>query len=154
MTALILAWGSDLHGDDGVGPIVARQAAASLAGTDLSIAQQILPEHADDLAAHDLVVLVDAAADGRPGEVRCRRIDATDGGRGGWEHGLSPEALVGLTRSLGSRVPETWLVTITGETFALGGTVSETVAAAVPAAVARVVELVADASGHRATTAE
>lgn len=122
---LIIGYGNELRGDDGLGPLVAKAvAAANLPGVRVLIALQLLPEFAADLAQASLVVFVDAAEVGSEGGVEVRSLaveDATD-----WcTHQADPRPLLALTRAVYERTPQAWWLTVSGRNFELGEKLSE-----------------------------
>ncbi len=128
---LVIGFGNTVRRDDGLGFAVAREVERRAAGqVRVMTVFQLLPEHAEDAAAAERLVLVDAAVDLAPGEVRCQRLadGATARPR---PHSLSATALADLARTLYGRAPETFLVTIGGESFDFGEGLTPRAAAAV-----------------------
>jgi len=138
MTVLV-GYGNTMRRDDGVGWRVVRQLAPHCTGVQVITAHQLMPELAADVAGAAQVVFVDASIDGTPGEVGIHRLHPLD--RLEDAHALTPPGILYLASYLYERVPPAHLVTITGETFALGDTLSATVEAAVPRAVDVICEL-------------
>jgi hydrogenase maturation protease len=148
--ALIIGYGNPLRGDDGIGQ-AAAQALANDAALDCAHVigcHQLTPELADCIAAVDLVVFVDAAADIQPGVVVVRKIYGTSARWSGLVHTADPAVLLDLARKLYCRSPEAFLVTIGVSTLALGDGLSEAAAAALPEAVAAVRRLVSERLGN------
>jgi hydrogenase maturation protease len=157
---LIVGLGNDFRGDDAVGPVVARTAAARLdtAGRPARVLAGVadpldLLGRWDDAA---LVVIVDAVRSGAPAG-RVSIIDVADARHGSEAddstaattpsgatstHGIGTVAAIRLARVLGRAPRHIVLVTVEGSDFARGDTLSAAVAAAVPEAVARVLEAV------------
>jgi hydrogenase maturation protease len=111
--ALVVGWGSELHGDDGVGRRVAERLAASAPdGVEALSLHQLTPEVAARLAGAERVYFVDA-------DVRAKRVTAdplparpaTAAGPG-LGHALDPAGLVDLAERLVGRRPEAWLVRV------------------------------------------
>lgn len=159
MTALVVGLGRADRGDDAVGAYVARAVAARrLPGVEVRETEEPA-DLMDAWVGHDPAVVVDAVRSGAPpGTVHVLDAGtATVGlspaawaatGRGG-THALGLAAVVGLARSLG-RVPERLVVVgVEAEQFDHGARLSDPVAAAIPAAVLRVVDAVAAARGER-----
>jgi hydrogenase maturation protease len=94
MRSLYIAIGNPLRGDDGVARAVLERLPP---GVDSREVLQLLPEMADEIAAYDRVVFIDADRDAKvvriePVIEQCCEPAIT--------HTLSPAALVGLSRSL------------------------------------------------------
>jgi hydrogenase maturation protease len=137
---LIVGYGNPLRGDDGIGQTVAMALRddASRRGAQVIVCQQLTPELAECFAAVDLVVLLDAAANTKPGTIAVRAIRAATGRSSGLVHSADPAALLDLTRRLYGRSPEAFLVTIGASSLELGEGLSEVAVAALPEAVATV----------------
>jgi hydrogenase maturation protease len=146
---LVAGTGNLFLGDDGFGPEVVRRLAAEqempprVRVADYGIRGMHLAY--DLLDAYDALVLVDALplGDGAPGDIVVLDVGAEDFGDGEFDaHGMNPSAmLAGLVR-LGGTLPDTYVVGCragdVGERIGL----SPPVAAAVPAAITAVRELV------------
>ncbi len=139
---LVVGVGNRLRRDDGVGPAVAREVASMVEAEVLEV-HQLLPEHIEAAARAQRVVLVDAAVDLAPGEIRRTPIRPTDTG---WQpaaaHLLGPQELVNGAYALFEGRPEVWLVSVGAGNLELGEALSPAVEAALPEAVAAVVALV------------
>jgi len=133
VTILAFALGNPLRGDDGAGPAIAAGLATLVPGLEVIEAAALLPEHADEVAAADGVLFLDAAADGPPGEVLSAPV-LPRAARAALLHALLPEELLGLARALHGRAPPAALVTIAGADFSYREALSPEVAAAVPLA--------------------
>jgi hydrogenase maturation protease len=142
VTVLAFALGNPLRGDDGAGPAIAAGLPELVPGLEVIESLELLPEHAEAVAAADGVLFLDAAASGSPGEVRSAPV-LPRAARAAMSHALSPEELLGLARALHGRAPPAALVTIAGRDFAFGESLSPEVEAAVPAARARAREAAA-----------
>ncbi|HET9599811.1 MAG TPA: hydrogenase maturation protease [Anaeromyxobacteraceae bacterium] len=127
---LVVACGNPLRRDDGAGPAAAEGLGAS--GVAVVIVHQLAPELADDVAAADAVVFLDARAGPTPGAVETRRVQpapppSTLG------HACSPEEVLALAALVHGVRPRAALVTVQGADFGLGEGLSPEVAAALPA---------------------
>ena len=112
---LVIGYGNALRGDDGIGPVVAEELAALASpGVRVIVAQQLMPEHATDLAAVGRVVFVDAAVGGEPVTVTELGPETTTPSL---THTLDPRALLALARAAYGRSPRAWLVTGVGADF-------------------------------------
>lgn len=120
---LVIGYGNDLRGDDGVGPRAAEAVAAwSLPGVRAIACRQLVPELAEALARCGRVVFVDAAV----GPFRSARLRALHPGPSGalaW-HGGGPEGLLELSRAAYGRVPPALLLTIPAADLGFGSGLS------------------------------
>ena len=123
---LIIGYGNESRGDDGLGPHVARAVAdANLPGVRVLIVTQLLPELAAELAAVRLVVFVDATEIVSECGVKVRSLAVGD--CADWcTHSANPRALLALTQAVYNRTPEAWWLTISGHRFGYGERLSET----------------------------
>lgn len=137
---LVFALGNTLRGDDGAGLALARGLEPLLPGLRVVEAQELLPEHAELVAAADGVLFLDASISGTPGDVRAARLVPRPA-REALLHALLPEEILGLSRALHGRVPPAGLVTISGREFSFGDGLSPEVEAALPLACERARDL-------------
>ena len=117
---LVIGYGNDLRGDDGIGPHVA-EAFAARDYPEVRVVRcfQLVPELAADLADVRLAVFVDAFTDHRRSDIEMRQITAEE--MADWStHTGDPRALLGLTDAIYGRVPEAWWVMVPGEDFGFG----------------------------------
>jgi hydrogenase maturation protease len=156
---VVIGYGNDLHGDDGVGQEVAkalysgRDSAPAVTPAGFFWSPQLLPEMALELSGSSFAVFVDAAYDGNPpGSVKVHRLDpegtAGDGSAGragavGCWLDLSPKRLLSLSRQLYGHAPAAVLVTVSVGAAEIGEVLSPPVRAAVPVAVEAVRRVVA-----------
>lgn len=117
--ALIIGYGSPIRGDDAIGPLVAdRLQQESLPEGVTVIARHVLTaDLVPDIAASDLVIFLDAALEGEPGEVRCRRLHPSRATVSTMAHFLEPAELLAWSQALYGKLPEAHLVTVVGESF-------------------------------------
>ena len=99
-------------------------------GLEMLCVHQLLPEHAEAVAAASGVVFLDARAEGTPGEVAVERLEPAAGGALG--HRLGPAALLEISRALYGSAPPAALVTVSGADFTHRQGLSPKVAAAMP----------------------
>jgi hydrogenase maturation protease len=152
---LVVGFGNELRGDDGVGQSVAealwsrRHGVPVLGGVAFIWCAQLVPEIALDLSGASFAIFVDAAYDGRaPGSVHLSQLDEevapkdrvgqVAGALGCWVD-LSPTALLSLSAELFGAAPPATLVTVSVDVPVMGVGLSPRARAAVPVAV-RVVE--------------
>ena len=154
MTVLVAGVGNMFMRDDGFGPEVARRLASEgqlppgVEVADYGIRGMHLAY--DLLAGVDLLILVDAVPpdrgaehDGAPGSLRVLRIrsEDLDGGASLDPHGMDPAAVLGKLRSLGGEVPVTYVVGCVPADVTEGIGLTPAVSAALPGAMAAVVDL-------------
>ncbi|MGB8011160.1 MAG: hydrogenase maturation protease [Terriglobales bacterium] len=146
---LIIGYGNPLRSDDGLGWYAAQELASCLQDPELEVMvrHQLTPELAEDASRFQLVIFIDAAADLRPGELRCQKI-ARGGKREGSEassfsHFLTPASLLAWTAELYGKFPDAYCISVGGESFAEGESISPTVKAAFQPLLAQVRSLLA-----------
>ncbi|HEY3262974.1 MAG TPA: hypothetical protein VGJ95_22340 [Pseudonocardiaceae bacterium] len=118
-----------------------------MAGAQLVTRHQLTPELAAYLARARLVVLIDAAAEGRgePGTVSVHRVEP-GGQPPGWSHHLDPGILVGLAAALYGATSPAFQVTVSGAFFGYADRLSPAVRRALPEIVDIVGSLLTSAS--------
>jgi hydrogenase maturation protease len=143
-TSLIVGYGNSLRGDDAIGEIVAQafRGEAAIDGANVVNCLQLTPELAEYLAVVDLVVFIDAAAGIQPGRIAITPLRGAPALSMGLVHHLNPEGLLFLSSSLYGRSPDAFLVAVGAGSLELGEGLSEPVAAALPAVIAAVRQLV------------
>ena len=100
---LVLACGNTLRGDDGVGPKLAAWAEERFRQEPevrVISRQQWTPDLAEDIAAADSVLFVDASAKSPPGRVHLIPVSSRVDPSARASHLLTPNQLLGLSRSL------------------------------------------------------
>lgn len=122
---LIIGYGNTLFADDGIGPLIARQVADWCVPGVLALERhELVPELAADLAATEEAIFIDAALAGDHVEFTPLEVPA-DAGAANLNHALTPPALLALSKAAFGRSPRSWLLTIPGTDFSLGGSLSE-----------------------------
>jgi hydrogenase maturation protease len=108
--------------------------------------QQLTPENSEEASRAELVVFVDAKEGGSAGEIHCEAIHLdTDGSRSlSQTHDLSPTAILQLSNELYGKAPRAFLVTVSGQQFQDGDSLSEPVSSALPNVIARVKKLISE----------
>ena len=118
---LIIGYGNDLRSDDGAGIRAAEMIAGRTKPASRSrviITHQLTPDLADDIAAAEQVIFVDAYVARAPGaELRVEKVTADLAGsaRALGHHG-DPAGLVRLADLLFGASPEAWLVELARRT--------------------------------------
>jgi hydrogenase maturation protease len=143
---LVIGYGNPLRGDDGVGWRVAEAAATVLPDPPVSVltVQLLTPELADPISRSDLLILIDAAAEGPPGEVRCFPIAANSAAAASLAigtHEVTLDRLLGMAEELFGHCPPAYMVTIAGESFEVSESLTSTVEAATTEALSVVLKL-------------
>jgi hydrogenase maturation protease len=116
---VVIGYGNELRGDDGLGPWVAREIRARRQpAVQVFTVPQLTPELAEALAGARLAIFVDAAwvRDGGPLSVSRVEAAAADSSL---THFGRPRDLLGLAERVLGRAPEAWLVTVAGQEFGL-----------------------------------
>ena len=125
---LIIGYGNPLRRDDGVGWAVIESvlAQASPDMTCLAV-HQLTPELSEGVANADLVILIDASAEGEAGYIHVTPILPSQDNIPIMTHHLSPRGLLDMAQWLYGKTPFTLLITITGADFGLGEGLSDIV---------------------------
>ncbi len=138
---VIIAYGNPVRSDDGLAWHAAKHL-DRLPATEVHCVQQLMPELAEIISHAQLVIFVDAAEAGPPGEVSCIKVSENPQNIGGSSHYLSPAELVALAQFLYGSTPEAFSITVAGENFDHGEALSPTIAAAIPHVVKTIAGLV------------
>ena len=113
MAALLIGFGNQGRGDDGLGPVFAeRIERAAPDGLAIDIDYQLTVDHALAIADADLVVFADAEI-GAAGSFSFAPV-AADGATVMGSHELSPQAVLTLAKTLYGRTPPAYLLGIAG----------------------------------------
>ena len=144
---LIVAYGNPMRCDDGLAWRAADQLEGKFASAEVEVlrSHQLAPELAETVSRSEAVIFVDAASgvagNGQPGELRCAQVGLPQS-PARFSHQFYPGAVVALARQLYGASPPAYSVTLTGECFDHGESLSPVVAAALPVLVARIQALV------------
>jgi hydrogenase maturation protease len=145
---LIIAFGNPLRCDDSLAWHAADRLEGRFSGEDVEILRthQLAPDLAETISHCGSVIFVDAASadvpgNGKPGEIRELQVNSSES-KPRFSHQLSPSALISLARSLYGAQSTAVSVTLTGECFDHGESLSPVITAALPALVARIETLV------------
>lgn len=117
---LVIGYGNELRGDDGVGQRVARAVEEWRVPNLQSLAvHQLTPELAEELAVVDRVIFVDAYTEVIKPEVKvCRLEPANSVAATG--HTSDPEMLLAIAQALYNAAPQAWWIGIPAVNFELG----------------------------------
>lgn len=135
---LVIGIGNPLRGDDGVGALLAEQAAVLTAvepGGPVAVrsVQQLTPELAEELARLDAVLFIDAWA-APAGALPLLQPLAPARASSAASHHLDPAALLAVCRVLYGRTPEAQVLLVPAYTFEHGTALSPQLQAVLPAA--------------------
>ncbi len=124
MRTLVLGYGNPGRGDDGLGPVLIERLAERVDDSvTLLTAIQLQPEHIFDLQGHDRILLVDAGLE-TPAPFHWERLQPRRDASA-FSHALSPWALLAIhVKILNVSSPAAFLLTIRGECFELGESLS------------------------------
>ena len=143
--ALVIGYGNALRSDDGFGWHVAGRLAADPRAIGLTVLRrhQLTPELAVEISEASLVVFVDARR-GAAGELAVDAVEAGPGAEAGpsLSHHVGPASLIALARELYGRAPSAVAVAAGMASDGAGEELSPAVAAVVPEAVERILQLV------------
>lgn len=116
---LIIGYGSPIRGDDAIGPMAADR----LEDEELPMGVRVIGRHvltADlvpDIVDAQRVIFIDAAAQGEPGEIRCRPLAPDASAQSTMAHFLDPRELLAWAADLYGARPDAFLVTVAGRDF-------------------------------------
>ena len=128
---LIVCIGNPLRSDDGIAWRVGQELSSEKMpdGVQVIATHQLTPEISELASQAEKILFVDAADDGPPGNIKCERI-----GPGATplrhSHKLSPEEVLAFCQHLYSRSPAAHLLTIAGESFEPGVSLTPAVSVA------------------------
>jgi hydrogenase maturation protease len=121
---VVLGWGNVTRSDDALGPLLLRRVRrARLQHVTIVEDFQLQPEHAFDLGGHDLALFVDAGF-GMP-EPFAFFETAPRASMAFSSHKMAPEAVLDIhERVLGETPPPAFILSVAGEDFSVGDTLS------------------------------
>ena len=130
---LIVGYGNPMRGDDGLGWTVAAELFRQNHSPEFEIlpCHQLTPELASNMQAVEVVVFVDCAREGEPGEFRYTEVQP-EADPSAFTHELTPAGLLSLTCELFGVCPRTYLLSICGAQFGTGDGLSPEVARSLP----------------------
>jgi hydrogenase maturation protease len=135
---LVIGYGNELRGDDGVGPCVARIVASwQRPGLRALAVPQLTPELAEAMRDADCVVFVDATP-GERVEVRGVSAEASHSLLG---HISDPGVLLALARQLYHCEPIAWLIAVPAARFDYGEGLSATAERGMKEAIRHIADL-------------
>ncbi len=115
---LIIGYGNPAREDDGLGPATAQAIEdMHIDGVSVEINYQLTVEDSVSIAAHDVVVFIDAALHGEE-QFRFFPVEPVYE-EGVNSHSISPEALMGLAEKIFSASTEAYMLAIRGYSFSM-----------------------------------
>jgi len=126
---LILGYGNPLRSDDGLGWQVAVELfrTNTLREVEVLPCHQLTPELAPAVSRVETVIFIDSARGGTPGEMSCQEV-RSESGASSFTHHVTPAALLALSSELFGACPRAYLLSIQGETYLPGDSLSAPVA--------------------------
>ena len=130
MRTVIIGYGNPLRSDDALGWRVTERLRELVSDPDVEILthHQLTPELMETLSHVDRAIFVDAAAEGVPGEIMERTVEAGPAAAS-FTHNSSPEALLAGAQALYGHAPRAVLFSVPGADFSLGEQLSPPVSA-------------------------
>lgn len=143
---LVLGYGNPLRGDDGIGWTTASVLKDMFQDDRISIetCHQLTPELAEQFSESEVVILIDADAQGMPGEIKVKQIAPTDPFFDPTNHFSKPETILSMAKELYGKAPKAYLASITGETFEVQEDLSPLVKKVIPNLVDRIQIIIDD----------
>ena len=144
---LIVAYGNPLRSDDGVAWRAAESLQKIFSQGDVEILtmHQLGPELAENVSRSQCAIFVDAATGpGRPGEIGVKELSSAESEAAEFSafcHAVSPANVLALAARLYQATPKAFSVSIVGEDFQHGESLSPAVEGALPSLLARIEEL-------------
>ena len=143
MGSLVIGYGNDLRSDDGAGRVVAdRVDNLHLQGVEVRSVSQLTPELALEIGRFDTVVFADASVEVT--ETTTAPVAAGPAAPSAMTHYSSPEALLGMTASMGQIPARAFAVSIPVVELGLGFELTPITEDGVDKAVAMVKEILTD----------
>ena len=141
---LIVGYGNPLKSDDSLGWRAAEEIVRQLPSPEIKVMRvhQLLPEIAEEVSRAELAIFIDARSGEPAGEIGCEELTNEAGAGSTYSHELSASTIVQLAWELYGHSPRAYLLTVSGECFEDGETLSPAVQAALPKLIARVKRLI------------
>ena len=146
---IVIGFGNPLRSDDSFGwkAIEELQSVVTAKNVEFIECQQLAPEFAEKISKASLAIFVDADSNGVAGAVHCYPIHPMPKDQASaLTHHLDPCALVTLAEKLYGHAPEALVVSVTGECFGFGKTLSEPVASSLPGVVRHLADVIHEKS--------
>jgi hydrogenase maturation protease len=142
---LIVGYGNPLRSDDSLGWQVAVQLFRTNTLPDVEVlpCHQLTPDLAEPISRSETVLFIDCSREGTPGDFRCEELRPQTGPVS-FTHDISPVALLDLAQQLFGCCPRAFLLSISGQSFEIGESMSQVVCSRIPDLKTRVRDLVAE----------
>jgi hydrogenase maturation protease len=138
---LIIGFGSQVRGDDGIGVELAALLSERLRAAEVITCTQLNPELAQPISEAETVYFIDATAGDIPGTLSIHPIRPESPGSA-FSHHLTPELLLGAAHQFYNRAPSAHLITIAGARFAYGFELSPELSVLVPVLANRIQQFI------------
>ena len=141
---LIIGYGNPLRSDDGIGWYVAERLAQQWGDqVDVITAHQLTPEHAEALAEASLAFFIDAVDKALSPELaQCVPVALDEASSSGFTHQCAPQTILLYAKLLYDHSPQAFLVSVSGENFDHGDTLTPHALAAAEAAMEKATRLI------------
>jgi hydrogenase maturation protease len=118
--ALVIGYGNELRGDDGLGPYIAASIEArNLPDVRVLTVRQLTPELAEQLSNAAVAVFVDASMQAADNGVEVKAV-APGAVALSMTHVFDPQVLLAIAQALYGRAPRAWAVHVAGDNFTPG----------------------------------
>jgi hydrogenase maturation protease len=133
---LVIAVGNPLRCDDGLAWHAADELSRNASPPEILRVHQLTPELAEAVSRADTVIFVDAASKGAPGKVTCANV--APAATAHFSHHFTPAAVLALAETLYGAHQTAFSVTMAGECFDHGDTLSPCVVEGMPLLLAKI----------------
>jgi hydrogenase maturation protease len=137
---LIIGWGNPLRSDDGVGWHAARQLAAAVSQSDVTVLvrHQLTPDLAEPVYQSRRVIFIDASCQDPPGKIRFRRLVPISALSCISMHHLTPSDLLACAKAIYGNCPPAVLYSVGIKYSELGDVLSDEVYRSLPDLLTRI----------------
>jgi hydrogenase maturation protease len=131
---LVVGYGNPTRSDDRLGWQIAVDLLRTNTSPDVEVlpCHQLTPELVDPVSRAETVLFIDCARSGDPGVVRCEPLHS-DAGISSFTHDLTPSTLLALSSELFGVCPKALLLSVPGENYEPGESLSDALCGLVPA---------------------
>lgn len=145
---LVIGYGNELRGDDGLGPYIAgRIELRKIPGVRVLRLHQLTPELSADLAAAQAAIFIDAQSHDR-GEGSVVRSIEPAAQEMLMTHSFNPQSALAISQILYGRAPPAWMATVTGDDFEPGHALSRAALSRADTMVRRIERLIQTVLSH------
>ena len=132
---LVIGYGNSLAGDDAIGFYTVQKLVSSELPGNVTVKyiHQLMPEHSEEISEYDIVIYIDAEESGSYGSLNCRKIIANElRDNGTFAHDYTLESILLMTIQLYGKLPEIYLITVSGKSFLTSDRLSPEVEKRIP----------------------